>query len=260
MDAPNTEGVDLFGMFYDKKDVHYQVSKVRRDQTIQHGLARGAVKPVGFDFAPCPELAQLRAERGAVSSADATLGLEVCIVSKHGPRGRLVVPDPASLPFIVPETLKHRLDELTSAHAPAKRRRAQTPCVAAISTAASVPMDALASSATKVSETHLHIAGRSIPLLRMRTQPDGASEPVSAGSADAPDAREALYFSNQSAKRIIIPALQPIFFSASGSMSDRSNPDCVAEPNDDGDVITWPWTLGFAGRQLAKCSQDKFAF
>ena len=47
---------DIFGLFGDKKDVHYQVSKTRRDLAVKTSIKGGSLARVDCNIAPSAEL------------------------------------------------------------------------------------------------------------------------------------------------------------------------------------------------------------
>ena len=253
-ECPDASTADLYGLFYDKKDVHYQVSKVRRDQCASALLSAGMVKVPGVICEPCEELVALRASLMARSSA--AVGLEVCSLAMDASGERLLVPDQATLPFTVEGSLKQRMDELAVEFglASPKRRRhnvaeAQEGCMFA----------KLSMTATKVSDSPVDLEKSPLRLLRMRPRPclapedapveqpeDGSADRPEGGSAGAPEScsHEPLYLYNPSSARVLIPPRTRILPVCSGKMFDHKATG--QELHDEG-VVVWPWTLGFAG-------------
>ena len=101
----------LFGLFYDRKDVHYQVCKTVRDQALRRAVLHDRVRALGDGVEPSAELLEPRL---MVSQSQAPGGMEVCLVDRSGDVEKLVVPDASMLPFTEPDRLKRRIEEVSS--------------------------------------------------------------------------------------------------------------------------------------------------
>ena len=110
----------LFGVFFDKKDGHYQVSKARRNIWLRQRFVDQKMFLPAEQTKPSQGLEALRAK----VSVSANLNLQVLSAVESEGTPYLQVPDPMSLSFSVPESLKRRLDEVSETYGlpPGKRR------------------------------------------------------------------------------------------------------------------------------------------
>ena len=107
----------LYGLFFDKKDVHYQVTRLRRDIFIKSHFVRQALPLHGEQADPSEELIALRKK-----VAGDALSLRVLGVSERDGTPSLIIPTPLSLPFAVSASLKRRLDTLREGYSKKPRR------------------------------------------------------------------------------------------------------------------------------------------
>ena len=225
---PTKEDVDLFGLFYDKKDVHWQVGRTRRDLAIKQVLKHGTLGLAGCSVTPCDELKGLRKSRGADLRP-----LEVCLVQEIDGTSKLLIPDPSTLPFVVPEALKQRMEELALEQMGPAAKRLRLARDGAGVLPDDVPFETLAKSFMKVGEAQVTIDGKVLILLRVRM--------LSAGTPE-PDHHAYPYLYNGSNKRVTLSVGSCICRSGAGQMVDHASSTETASAS--GGVVTWPWQLG----------------
>ena len=247
--SPDSSAVDLYGLFYDKKDVHYQVSRVRRDQCASGLISTGALNVAGVACEPSAELLALRASCKQVAAVQ----LEVCSLDVNDFGVHLLVPDPSTVPLAMTDSLKRRLDEVAARFGRAASKKRKRNDVADDQ----IEFAKLSLTATKVSDDRVEFDGVALRLLRFRPRPsaasdgsvegpeDGAANQSEEGSAGAPESRvhQPLYLYNPSSVRVVIPPRTRLFPVCRGKIFDRSADD--QELPEDG-VVAWPWTLGCA--------------
>ena len=243
---PKKEDVDLFGLFYDKKDVHWQVSRTRRDSAIKRVLRHGALGLAGCSLEPSAELKALRESQGTDVHP-----LEVCLVQEIAGVPKLLIPDPSTLPFVVPDAVNQRMEELALEHMGPAAKRPRLERDGAVDLPDDVPFETVAESFKKVGEARVTIDGKVLILLRVRR--------LSAGVLD-PDHHAYPYLYNNSSKRVTLSVGSCLCRSGPGRMADQASGKEMAAAGDDEGVITWPWQLArgpqifFPGARSARTS------
>jgi len=102
--------VKIYGLFHDAKEIHYMVTKARRDFTARELYEDGSLKCEGFAPAAVPEdLKKLRADCGRGPGHET---YPLLTISKMGDEHYPNIPDEASLKVVVDEPLRKRLAEL----------------------------------------------------------------------------------------------------------------------------------------------------
>ena len=257
----DSKACPLFGLFYDRKDVHYQVSKARRDQFIRSEIVNGNFEEPGSATAPSAELQELRSKAG---NGQPMITLQVCAVDRSGGQNKLVVPDPSSLPFHVPDSLKRRLEDAAKniGVTLSKRRRHDSG-----PTECSFQNLCRTMECVRGRDRQLLVPIQGLKLVRMRMKRlaaadgvAGADSAVAAGadSADAAGtgsavttgaAEDAFYLHNTTDDRIIVPAFHLLFTSTRGKFTNMTQLDDNNSALQDG-MVAWPWRLGFVWQKF----------
>jgi hypothetical protein len=100
----------VFGSFYDKKDAHYIISKVRMQQQARDLYVNAKLKVEGFQPpVPPAELVALRKDKEAMSGGGA---FKVITAMVQDGCPYVVLPEPASLHFKCSPVLKDRLAQM----------------------------------------------------------------------------------------------------------------------------------------------------
>ena len=228
----------LFGLFFDKKDVHYQITKARREDSWRRAVKAGNLtldKSVA-DVAPPAELVSLRAKVSVAAVRDSLSVLKIAQGRGNGGRPALVIPDPVALKFEVSDSLKRRLEELQAEFAPTpetrlKRQRLDPPraCVANLPDGVSA---AELRNTMVVIESQQHcVAGKAITVLKTRL-----------ASAVADDTTEVFFYAHNSGTvRLSLGALSHFCCASAGRFLDRIDGDFETV---EGGPLVWPWRLG----------------
>ena len=249
---------DIFGLFFDKKDVHYQVSKARRDSAVKSAIKDGILGTVSCDIAPSAELVELREK---VSRCVAPrVPLRCCVMVQHDGEHYLDVPHPFVLPFLVPGDLRDRLKEVSDEFgAPCCKGR--NPSAHFLSP---FHFDDLPFGFEKDSSQMLHVAGKALPVWSLRrplamnehdaggpSAADAGSGPSAADAGSGPSAADAghseripeqvFVLHNNSASRVTLPAGTVFCNSLGGRFMDRSHADTSSSTSSS--AILWPWAL-----------------
>lgn len=103
-------GNPIIGYFFDKKEAHYVVTRVRRNQRVQEVYSDGTLKCAGFTPLEVDE--SLKKARAAAEAAkNAGLQLSVLRAVQRGDVPHLIIPSEGSLSFAVDESLKRELEQ-----------------------------------------------------------------------------------------------------------------------------------------------------
>ena len=240
----------LFGLFYDRKDVHYQVSKTRRDHFIRKEIVNGRFREPGSAVAPSVELQELRLR---VGNGQPKISLQTCVVDRSGGRNKLVIPDPSSLPFHVTDSLKRRLEDAAEKFGVTSSKRGRH-----VSVLEECSFQTLCRTMERVGGRDRQLLDpiQGLTLVRMRTKRLAAASAVAVGadSADAAgtdsagaDLADAFYLHNTTDDRIIVPPFHPLFTSTRGKFQNMMH---LEDNNLQDGMVAWPWRLGFVWQSL----------
>ena len=180
--------------------------------------------------------------------------LNTCVVDQSGGQNKLVIPDPGSLPFHVPDSLKRRLEDAAKNFGvtSSKRCRHDSGLIECSFQTLCQTMECVGGR-----DRRLLVPIQGLKLVRMRTKRLAAASAVAAG-ADSADAagtdsagadsagRDAFYLYNTTDDRIIVPAFHPLFTSTRGKFNNMNDNNSDLQ---DG-MVAWPWRLGFVWQSL----------
>jgi len=226
---------DIFGLFGDKKDVHYQVSKTRRDLAVKTSIKGGSLARVDCNIAPSAELLELR-EKAARCDASNVL-LRVCVMVKHEGEHYLQVPQTSSLPFIVPEDLECRLQEVADDFGvPSCRGRSPSSYLRSPFPLADLPLGY-----EKVDSQAITVGGETMTVwsLRRNSSMHEASGSSAGGWQSGKIPEQMFVLHNSAAARITLPARSLFCGSSTGRFFDRTKEDVPPTASS----ILWPWSL-----------------
>ena len=235
----------LYGLFFDKKDVHYQVSRLRRKLFIHNYFLRQALPLHGEQAEPSETLVALRKK---VSKDE--LSLKVLGVEERAGEPVLSIPTPLSLPFRVSTSLKRRLDDLRDTYSN-KRCRIQANTLMMPS---SLSIEELRSKYIVHEEQEHVIHGSSVRVFQISMPPEKCESPRSEDVENLNDARPAgrpegygayyLYLANNTADKIELPMHARV---TQGTLASFYN---YLDPADEekldalpSTLVHWPWRL-----------------
>ena len=244
----------IYGLFFDKKDVHYQVSRLRRDLRIKQRFMNQTLPLQGEQAKPCPKLLALREK-------SEHLQLKTLGVLSHSGVPCLAIPSEMDLPFMVKADLKRRLAELRVAYGDSaeKRRRiipAGTSPAGATEMPAQIGLQALLAQYQILGRGTLCVESREVEVIQVGVESAGGSggqtsssvDASAGGSGDGASMPRTLYFfylANPSARKQI--TLQPetlLTKGTRGTFYNRLAPDheeIVADLSEK--VALWQWSL-----------------
>ena len=241
----------IYGLFFDKKDVHYQVSRLRRDLRAKRHFMDQTLPLKGEQAKPCPKLLALREK-------SENLELKALGVRDHSGKPCLVIPSEIDLPFMVKPDLKRRLAELRGAYSVSGVKRQRTIAADVKEMPTHIGLQALLTQFHILGRGTLRIESKEIEVLQVGVLSAGGSgdgqssssvDASAGGSGDGATMPRALYFfylANPSDRKQITLMPQTLLTKGTpGIFYNQLSPDhedIVADLLEKGTAL-WQWTL-----------------
>lgn len=244
--AASGQEQEIFGLFTDKKDVHYQVTKARRDLGVKAGIVEGFLVPVDCQISPSAELLALREKVANCDSAN--VPLRACVMVKHVGEHYLQVPSPSSLPFEVPSDLHLRLREVIVEYGSPLGPK----CKASSLLASPFPLAVAPFGYQKVDSEAVTIAGKAMQIWKLRrhgqSTQDASESSAEVRRESSAEVRrqpgeipeEIFVLHNASSFRVSLPVRSRVCGLSAGRYFDQRREE---EPAMAAGTILWPWSL-----------------
>lgn len=240
----------IYGLFFDKKDVHYQVSKLRRDLRNKRRFMDQMLPLQGEQAKPCPELLALREKSDH-------LKLKALCVLGHSGTPTLGIPSEMDLPFMVQPGLKRRLGELRLAYGETAAKRTRASPADATEMPDQIGVQALLGQFQILGRGTLRVESKEVEVIQVGVESAGGSGDGHASStvdtsagwsgdgASTPQARYFFYLANPSVnKQVTLPAQTLLTKGTRGTFYNRLSPEheeILAHLPEK--VVLWQWSL-----------------